>query len=120
MNIIFLSSDTPGKVKNSYYQRDYPSSALSIIWDPFPSLDLTDIDPDIVYTVELFKTTCSQNVSMSDRVVVENHAIEENLDLMHIYKAVITARNNVTGARNGPSVELEGMCINIVWTLTLL
>ena len=83
------------------------------LWDSLPSLDLTDIDPDIVYTVELFKITCDKYVSMSHKVVAENSATEEGLDLMQIYKAVIAARNNVTGARNGPSVEMIGISMHV-------
>ena len=85
---------------------------LTVVWDLLPTLDLTDIDPDIVYTVELFMITCGQNVSISRTVVAGNSATEENLDLMQIYKAVIAARNNVREVRNGPSVEIRGQqCI---------
>ena len=107
-NSIIINIDTPGKIKNASCQRDYPLGSLTTLWDPLPTLDLTDIDPDIVYTVELFKITCGQNVSISRKVVAENYASEENLDLMQIYKAVIAAMNNLTEARNGPSVEIRG------------
>ena len=66
-----------------------------------PSLDLTDADPDIIYAVEFFKITCGLNVHISRRI-----------DMMQVYKAVITARNNVMEARNGPSVEIGGITIN--------
>ena len=79
------------------------------MWDCLPTLDLTDIDPDIVYTVELVKITRDQRVSVvSHRVVAGSNATEENLDLMQIYKALIAARNNVQRAMNGPSVEIQG------------
>ena len=46
--------------------------------------------------------------------MAETYATEENLDLMQIYKAVIAARNNVTAARNGPSVEIRGNYLSVV------
>ena len=42
-----------------------------------------------------------------------SNTTEENLDLMQTFKAVIAARNNVPGARNGPSVEMEGKIVVI-------
>ena len=102
------SSDTPDVVSNALLQRDYSSTTLITLWDPLPSLDLTDIDPDILYTVELFKITCGQNVSISHRIVTGSNATEESIDLMQIHRAVVAARNNVPGASNGPGVEMKG------------
>ena len=79
-----------------------------ILWNPLPTLDINDTDPDIVYTVELYQITCGQNILINRTVVAGTSVTEENLDLMQIFKAVIAARNNVPGARNGPSVEIEG------------
>ena len=107
-NTNLISSDVPGRVENAYIWRDYSSAALTIIWDPLPTLDLTNIDPDIVYKVELFKFTCGQNVSVSYQTVNVSSATVENLELMQIYMAVIAAKNNVPRARSGPSVEIEG------------
>lgn len=110
-----MSSDTPERVHNVIIQREYSLDTLTVKWDLLPTLDLTDIDPDIVYTVKLFKITCGQNVSIDLTVVAGNSVTEENLDLMQIYKAVIAASNNVRGARNGPSVEISGQqCIIII------
>ena len=106
--LLYLSSDTPGMVKNAYNWRDFSSNILTTFWDPLPSLDLTDIDPEIVYIRELFKITCGQNTSMNHMVVAGNNATMESLDLTQIYKAVITARNNVAAAVDGPSVEIRG------------
>ena len=72
-------------------------------------MDINDTDPDIVYPVQLFRITCGQNTLINQTVAPRNNATEENLDLMQIYKAVIAARNNVTGARNGPSIEMTGI-----------
>ena len=109
------SSDTPGKVSNVVYRRNYSSNSLTTLWDPLPTLDLTDVDPDIDYTVKLFMITCSANMSMDSMVVNGSSATMENLDLMQVYKAVIIARNNVREARNGPSAEMEGIMPCLWW-----
>ena len=83
------------------------------MWDPLPTLDITNADPDIVYTVELFNITCGQNTLMSR--ILDVHGVSatmEILDLMQVYKAVIAARNNVREAITGPSVEIEGTMYN--------
>ena len=96
-------------MNNAALKRNYSTHSLTINWDPLSTLDLTNIDPDIVYSFELFKITCDQNVLISHRsVAAETSTTEVGLDLMQIYKAVIAARNNVREARNGPSVEIRG------------
>ena len=92
-----FTSGTPEKVKSVYHMRYYSLSALVIAWDPLPSLNLTSIDPDILYTVEFFNNTCGQNIFISSKVVSTNNATEDNLDLMQIYMAVVAAKNNVRG-----------------------
>ena len=115
MYITFLSSlDTPGEVRNASCERNYSFDTLTTLWDPLPTLDLTDIEPDVLYTVELLKITCGQNVSMNKTVVARNSTTMENLDLMQIYKTVVVASNNVIGAKDGPSVEMEGIVLYIV------
>ena len=93
------------------YHRNYSEDKLMILWNPLPTLDINDTDPDIVYTAELYKITCGQNILINRTVVAGNNVTEEGLDLMQIYKAVIAARNNVAEARNGPSVEMKGTMV---------
>ena len=100
-------SDTPGNVSNASCERNYSSNVLTTSWTSLPSLDLTDTDPDIVYIVDLFRITCGEDVSMSHENVTGN-STSNTVDLMQIYKAIITPRNNVDGARNGTSVILKG------------
>lgn len=88
-------------------ERNYSSGVLTTSWTALPSLNITDIDPDIVYSVEVFKITCGLDVSMSHKIVTEN-STSNFLDLMQIYKAVITPRNNVDNARNGTSEVMRG------------
>ena len=81
------------------------------MWNPLPPLDINDTDPDILYTVELYQITCGQNILINRTEVAGSNVTEEDLDLMQIYKAVIAARNNVRGARNGPTAELKGIML---------
>ena len=83
------------------------SDTVIIHWDVLPSLNLTDTDPDIVYVVELHRITCGQNMFVSREDVFVN-STNNTVDPMEIYKVIITARNNVEGARNGTSVEIRG------------
>ena len=102
------SSGTPGKVKNVSLNRNSSSSLLTTHWSSLPSLDLNDTDPDIVYSVELYKITCSEDIFMSHEdvfVISTNNTV----DPMEIYKVIITARNNVEGARNGNRTETSGI-----------
>ena len=78
------------------------------MWNPLPTLDINDTDPDILYTVELYQITCGQNILINRMEVAGSNVTEEGLDLMQIYKAVIAARNNVRDATNGPSIEVKG------------
>ena len=57
--------------------------------------------------MQIFKTTCGQNVLMSDENVAES-VTSNSLSLMEIYTAVITPRNNVPGYIDGPKEEMKG------------
>ena len=81
------------------------------MWNPLPTLDINDTDPDILYTVELYQITCGQNILINRTEVAGSNVTEEGIDLMQIYKAVIAARNNVRDARNGHSVEVKGITV---------
>ena len=80
---------------------------LTTHWDPLPTIDLTDRDPDIIYHVEIFNVTCGQSILIIDENVTESITIN-TLDLMEIYRAIVTPRNNVPGYINGPSSVLQG------------
>ena len=101
-------ADTPKQVENATLIRDHSEDELISLWNPLPTLDITDVDPDILYTVELYQITCGQNILINRTEVAGSNVTEEGLDLMQIYKAVIAARNNVREARNGPTAEMKG------------
>ena len=106
---MFLSSDTPGKVENVTCERNSPSSVLTIKWNSLPSLDINDTDPDIVYSVELYQITCGQDIFMNNNNNMPQNSTSNSIDPTQIYGVTITARNNMEGARNGPSVEMKGI-----------
>ena len=100
----------PGHISNLGFKRNYSSGVLTIFWDPLPTLDITDRDPDIVYHVQIFKIVsgCGQSVLMSDENVTESITSLSSAEHMEIYTAVITPRNNVPGYIDGPKEERKG------------
>lgn len=99
--------DTLGNINNLGFKRNYSSGILTNSWDPLPTIDITDRDPDIIYHVEIYKITCGQRVLMREENVTES-ITDNTLDLMEIYRAIVTPRNNVPGYINGPSVTMQG------------
>ena len=99
--------DIPGNISNLGFKRNHSSGILTAFWDPLPTLDITGRDPDIIYHVEIFKTTCGQSILISDEDVTESIA-NNSLDLMETYRAVVIPRNNVPGYIDGPNVLMQG------------
>ena len=99
----------PGNVSNIGFERNYSSGTLTTFWDPLPTLDITDRDPDIIYRVQIFKIVsgCGQSVLVSDENVTESITLSP-LELMEIYMAVITPRNNVPGYVDEPKGKRKG------------
>ena len=106
-----LMADTPKQVKNVNLLRGSSRDELTILWNPLPTLDINDTDPDILYSVELYQITCGQNIFINRMEVAGSNVTEEDLDLMQIYKAVIAARNNVRDATNGPPAKMKGITV---------
>ena len=104
----YFTIGIPEEVKNPMHQRDYSSKAITTEWNALSSLDLTDINPDIMYSVELFMITCGQHVPMGHQDVTGNSTTDGGLDLMQIYEISISARNNVPHAKNGTSAKIKG------------
>ena len=69
-----------------------------------------------MYSVELYKITCDEDIFMSREDVFVN-STNNTVDPMEIYKVIITARNNVEGAKNGTSVEMRGEWCLYMYTL---
>ena len=79
-------------------------------WSPPFSLDLTNIEPDIVYCVEVYNITCGErDLIISDCDVTEPSYTSSAPD-GYIYEYIIIPRSNVEWARNlTPSQPLRGM-----------
>ena len=90
---------------------DVVRSSSSISWTPPFSLDLTGVDPDIVYCVEVYNITCgSGNLIVSDCNVTEpSYTTEDIAPNGYVYEYSVIPRSNVEGARNGtPSQPVRG------------
>ena len=75
---------------------------------PF-SLDLTNIEPDIVYCVEVYNITCGgRELVISDCDVMESSFTNDALQSGYIYEYTVTPRSNVAGAQNGTSLTITG------------
>ena len=86
----------------------------ALIWDPPFSLDLTNVDPDIVYCVEVYNITCGgRELVFSDCNVTENSYTSDTIvPDGYIYEYIVTPRSNVQGVQNGtPSQPLRGIAI---------
>ena len=87
------------------------SSNITIMWEPPFSLDLTGVDPDIVYCVEVYNITYGRrDLIISDCNVTEpNYMFDDIAPHGYIYEYIVTPRSNVPGTRNGiPSQPLRG------------
>ena len=105
--VIMITLDIPGTISKLECERNYSSGILSTIWNPLPTLDITDRDPDIIYRVQIFETTCGRSILLIDENVTES-IISNSLELTEIYTAIITPRNNVPGYIDGPKKEMKG------------
>ena len=78
------------------------------MWKPPFSLDLSGINPDIVYCVEIFNITCGS----SDLVLADCDVQKEWFTIVSynfIYSIAITPRSNVTGSDNGTKIIIDGL-----------
>ena len=95
------------------------SSTLS--WIPPPSLDLTGVDPDIVYCVEVYNITCEvDDLVVGDCNVTEpSYTSDDIAPDGYIYEYTVTPRSNVEGASNGTSLTVTGVFYTLILTQTL-
>ena len=86
-------------------------NASILTWKPPFSLNLTGVDPDIVYCVELYNITCRRrDLIISDCNVTEpSYTSDDIAPHGYIYEYTVTPRNNVNGARNGISLTVVGV-----------
>ena len=87
------------------------SNSNLISWYPPTSANLTNVEPDIAYCLEVYNTTCwSGNLLISLCNLMESHYIYDD-DELHphcTYNFTVTPRSNIEGASNGSTATKEG------------
>ena len=91
-------------------------NVTTISWIPPASLDLTDVDPDIVYCVEIYNITCGgRHRIVANCSVFETH-FSWNISSHELYEYEVVPRSNVEGAGNGTSASLKGLCSQLYYS----
>ena len=104
------------------------STSISLSWQPPDSLNLSYVEPDIVYCVDVFKITCGieQVLSKFDFTQSYFYYNVNDPDPRDIYQFVITPRSNVVGAINGTASEpitgwfMKGKLLVIRWIVYVI
>ena len=79
----------------------------TISWEPPFSLDLTNVEPDIVYCVDVYNITCGgRDLVSSDCSVTDTNYTSLSDD--YLYEYIVTPRSNVEGVENGTSQPFKG------------
>ena len=87
-------------------------NASILSWEPPFSLDLSGVDPDIVYCVEVYNITCGRSLLISEcDDVMETSYTNDALLPGYIYEYTVTPRSNVEGASNGISLTVSGVLL---------
>ena len=85
----------------------------TVTWVAPFSLNLTGVDPDIVYCVEVYNITCGvDDLVVSDCNVTEPRYVDNQLQQGLIYRITVTPRSNgqnAQNAQNGTSNIKEGI-----------
>lgn len=93
------------------FERVTGSNKLEYVWEPPYSLDLTAVDPDIVYCLDVVRVTCQvrEYITSDCGITGHNYTANSLLDLADLYEATITPRSNITASSNGTRVSIIGM-----------
>ena len=81
----------------------------TLLWEAPFSFDLTNVDPDIVYCVEVYNITCGRSLLISECDVMETSYTNEALHSGYSYEYTVTPRSNVEGAENGTGLTVTGV-----------
>ena len=95
---------------------DLTRNVSTLSWVAPFSLDLTGIDPDIVYCVEVYNITCGRSLLISECDVMETSYTNDSLMPGYIYEYTVTPRSNVDGASNGTSINVTGLWLKLSYT----
>ena len=84
-------------------------------WNPPPTLDLTNVEPDIAYCVIIHNITCGRNdFLISDCSRTDPFYIYEDIHPGHVYSILVIPRSNVDRALNGTPLFIEGTCSSLL------
>ena len=90
-------------------------NSSTIFWIAPFSLNLTDVDPNIVYCVYVYNITCGRrDLIISDCEVTVPYYSSDALSEGLLYNITITPKSYVVGALNGVSSTLMGIAQLIV------
>ena len=95
--------------------RRFPQEA-SIRWIAPFSLNLTYIEPDIAYCVDVFNITCGRRDLVIERcnLTTPNYFSRSILHTADLYEIIVTPRSNVMGSEYGISNKIEGRWITFI------
>ena len=85
---------------------------VSYFWEPPSTLDLTGVEPDIVYCAEVYNITCGEENLISSDCEIMNPiypaSVGDGLDPSYVYEITVTPRSNIPGAANGSVFTKRG------------
>ena len=100
---------------------DIKRSSSTITWVAPFSLNLTGVDPDIVYCVEVYNITCGvDDLVVGDCDVTEPRFVDNRLQQGYIYRITITPRSNGQHTLNGTNNTIEGILAHYIEPLKLI
>ena len=76
------------------------NGSCTVSWAKAPSLNLTDVEPDVLYIVEI-RTMCDEVLQIDFTTILQYEF--PNPHPRFPYELVVTPRSNVEGAKNGES-----------------
>ena len=85
------------------------SDEFRVTWEAPFSLDLTNVDPDVVYCVHLINITCGVRTTLFDNCsILETELNFFGYSQHQSYELLITPRSNVEKAIDGTSLSIQG------------
>ena len=83
---------------------------FKLSWDAPFSLDLTNVEPDVIYCIQVINSTCGNvSILLSNCTVRETELNLFGYSRYHVYEIIITPRSNVEGTNNGTTLTTQGL-----------
>lgn len=81
----------------------------NITWNPPFSLNLTNVESDIIYCVEVYSTTCGDNAFLFGNCsVTQPFYVSSMLNNGLTYNITVTPRSYMNGAQSGNALTRQG------------